>query len=413
MIDADQKKNRGQNMTRKKKIEPIISLGNEDKLTVQKSKPLFALWRSDLTLAEFKILDTYLARIDSHHPEKRVVMFKKGELEEKLGVKQIKQKELEERLKHLMGNVVEIPDKNGKKGFRLITLFEEAVAEQDEDGLWQVKMECTQKAMKYIFNIENLGYYRYKLRCITALSSRYTYIMFIYLEANRFRKSWEVDVEDLKQILKCDQEATYREYKRFNDLILKKVQKEMHQKTECRYKYEPIKKGRKVVAIRFTLESLNDDLDAEIIKEKELELTKIEAEPQAENWIEQYCKLCDGQFTTVEMDEFVQMTKQLPLKTMYAAMPDDDLNAIRGQYIISKYAQYKTAASRTQIKHIYGYFKKLIQADIDGLKKQKNKNINPDSVTLPDWYEVKDSEKGTDEDVKKVLELQKDILGEK
>lgn len=48
----------------RKKIEPIISLGNEDKLTVQKSLPLFSLWRSELTLAEFKILDTYLSRID-------------------------------------------------------------------------------------------------------------------------------------------------------------------------------------------------------------------------------------------------------------------------------------------------------------------------------------------------------------
>ena len=412
IIDVDQKKNRGQNMARKKKIEPIISLGNEDKLTVQKSKPLFALWRSDLTLAEFKILDTYLARIDSHHPEKRAVMFEKGELEKILGVNKINNEQLKERLKHLMGHVVEIPDKNGKKGFRLITLFEEAVAEQDDDGLWQVKMECTQKAMKYIFNIENLGYYRYKLRCITSLTSRYTYIMFIYLEANRFRKSWEVSLNELKQILKCDQEALYQEYKRFNERILKKVQKEMHEKTECRYSYEPIKKGRRVVAIRFTLESLNNDLDAEITKEKELELNKIDAEPQAENWIEQYCKLCDGQFTSLEMNEFVQMTHQLPLQNMYAAMPDDDLNAIRGQYIISKYAQYKTAASRTQIKHPYGYFKKLIQSDIEDSKKQKNKNINPDSVILPDWYEVKETEKGTDEDVKKVKELQRKILGE-
>lgn len=240
----------------RKKIEPITSLGNEDKLTVQKSLPLFALWRSDLTLAEFKILDTYLSRIDSHNPEKRAVIFEKGELEKLLGVQKINNKELEERLKHLMGNVVKIPDSDDKKGFRLITLFEEAVAEQDDYGLWQVKMECTQKAMKYIFNMDNLGYLRYKLRCITSITSRYTYIMFIYLEANRFRKSWEVPLAELKKILNCDKEETYKQFKRFNDLILKKVQKEMHEKTECRYDYEPIKKGRSVVAVRFTVETL-------------------------------------------------------------------------------------------------------------------------------------------------------------
>ena len=241
----------------RKKIEPITSLGSEDKLTVQKSLPLFALWRSELTLAEFKILDTYLSRIDSHKPEKRAVMFEKGELEKILGVKKINNQDLEIRLKHLMGNVIEIPDESMKKGFRLVTLFEEAVAEQDDYGLWYVKLECTQKAMKYFFNIENLGYLRYKLRCITSLTSRYTYIMFIYLEANRFRKSWDVSLDKLKQILDCDKEETYKAFKRFNDLILKKVQKEMHEKTECRYSYEPIKKGRSVVAVHFTVETLS------------------------------------------------------------------------------------------------------------------------------------------------------------
>ena len=44
----------------RKKIGLITSLGNGDKLTVQKSLPLFSLWRSELSLAEFKILDTYL-----------------------------------------------------------------------------------------------------------------------------------------------------------------------------------------------------------------------------------------------------------------------------------------------------------------------------------------------------------------
>ena len=99
----------------KSKVEPIKKLGNEDKLIIQKSKPLFALWESELTLAEFKILDTYLGRIDSHKPEKRIVTFEKGELEEKLGVKRINKADLEERLKHLMGNVIKISDNDEKK----------------------------------------------------------------------------------------------------------------------------------------------------------------------------------------------------------------------------------------------------------------------------------------------------------
>ena len=39
---------------------------------------------------------------------------------------------------------------------------------------------------------------------------------FIYLEANRFRKSWEVSLDELKEILSCDKEETYKAFKRFN-----------------------------------------------------------------------------------------------------------------------------------------------------------------------------------------------------
>jgi hypothetical protein len=40
--------------------------------------------------------------------------------------------------------------------------------------------------------------------------------MFIYLEANRFRKSWDVPLDELKQILDCDKVETYSAFKRFN-----------------------------------------------------------------------------------------------------------------------------------------------------------------------------------------------------
>lgn len=81
-----------------------------------------------------------------------------------------------------------------------------------------------------LFNIENLGYLRYKLRCITSLTSRYAYVMFIYLESNRYRRSWEVPLDELKIILNCDNEETYKEYKRFNDRLMKRVHKELTEK---------------------------------------------------------------------------------------------------------------------------------------------------------------------------------------
>lgn len=353
----------------KKKVEPIIGLGNEDKLVVQKSLPLFALWQSDLTLSEFKILDTYLSRIDSHKPDKRQIVLEKGKIEEALGVQKINNPDLKARLKHLMGNVVEVPDKDMKKGFRLMTLFEEAEAEQDENGLWQVKLECTQKAMKYFFNIENLGYLRYKLRCITSLTSRYSYIMFIYLEANRFRKSWEVDLEELKRILACENEETYKEFKYFNNLLLKKIQKELLDKTECRFEYKPIKSGRRVTAIRFTLESISKLIDDPLSGQMPgqisftdlpsnhgtdlIELLRSATTPPGSD---------EPEFSRAEIEHLFTTLATVSVDKL-PQIDDNNIDLRRYHYLAEKYAAMNRQAERTPIKHRFAYLLKLIQND--------------------------------------------------
>lgn len=346
----------------RKKIDPIVGLGYENKLTVQKSLPLFALWRSDLTLSEFKILDTYLSRIDSHKPEKRAIILEKGEIENALGIQKINNQDLKLRLKHLMGNVVEVPDKDEKKGFQLVTLFEEVEAEQDDDGLWNVKLECTQKAMKYFFNIENLGYLRYKLRCITSLTSRYTYIMFIYLEANRFRKSWEVPLEELKKILHCENEATYNEFRFFNVKILKKVQKEMHEKTECQYSYFPIKRGRSVKAIRFEVKTLPKQYGAP----EQLEMPGFtDSEPifdVSQSEAERRDLYRDALAPYVVTDDQIDGLVQLARKHIDARghFTGSDLDQQIYNYLLFAKRHAKTNA-RSEIKNIYRYLLPIIE----------------------------------------------------
>lgn len=350
----------------RKKIEPIVSLGsNDDKLVVQKSRPLFALWRSELTLAEFKILDTYLSRIDSRKPDKRTVTFGKGELEQLLGVKRIRTEELDKRIAHLC-TTVRIDDNTAKRGFTRISLFEKAMAEQDDDGLWKVELTCTQSAMKYIFNIENLGYLRYKLRCITSLTSRYSYIMFIYLENNRFRKSWEVSLDELKAILNCEQEETYKEYKFFNVKILKRVHQELHEKTECKYSYEPIKKGRSVVAVRFTVDTLGKAIIEEINP------NQITLDGYLENDIEFWenaIRLENGkcEFTKEQLEEIRTVLKTIPTYKMPqdTVTGMDDLSYRRYHYIAQKMATMNRCDSEKKIKNRFAYFLKMLKKDAE------------------------------------------------
>ena len=338
----------------RKKIEPITSLGNEDKLTVQKSLPLFSLWRSPLTLAEFKILDTYLSRIDSHKPDKRTVVFEKGELEQILGVKRIRTEELDERLVHL-GTPIRIDDVTAKnKRFTRISLFEKAVAEQDDNGIWTVELTASSSAMKYFFNMENLGYLRYKLRCITSLTSRYTYIMFTYLERNRFRKSWDVPLDELKQILDCDKVETYKEFKEFNKQVLKRIQKEMHEKTECKYTYEPIKKGRTVVGIRFEVETL-PKLEAEV---PEAPMAEDSSRPIWES------ALSDWKLSAEQLDELAALVAIVPSHKLPECQKED-IEKARYQYIAQKAAEIKRRNEEKRIRSRFSYLRKLMQEDIE------------------------------------------------
>ena len=237
------------------KKEPGIFKGlgkdPENNLTVQKSRPLTTLWQSELTLAEFKIMDVYLSRINSHNPQERTIRLTKGQLEKALGVTRINKADLKNRLKHLY-NPIDLEKGNPTK-IKLRSLFDEADAEQDEDGIWQIQLTCSQTAMDYFFNIEHWGYVKYKLWCIREIKSRYSYIMFIYIETHRNFVTWKIALEDLKELLNCADDETYKEYKRFNDLILKKCQKELHEKTDCRYTYKPIRCGRKIKEVKFSV----------------------------------------------------------------------------------------------------------------------------------------------------------------
>lgn len=334
---------------------------DENKLIVQKSLPLFALWRSELTLSEFKILDIYLSRINSHKPDKRIVQFEKGELEKILGVKQIRTEELSERLKHLMGNVVQLEDLNDENTYRYVTLFEEAVAKKDNYGIWQIQLKCTEAAMDYIFNIEQIGYLRYKLRSITAITSRYAYILFNYLEANRFRKSWEITVEDLKKTLGCEEEESYKEFKRFNDKLLKRIKKELLDKTECKFDYETVKKGRSVVAIKFTVETLKDkfvcnpDINVPIIEYDTIDY-------EQDLWVSAICdndELCE--FDELQLKELRELIITIPEIKLPANNSDIDIK--RYHYIALKYAELNRISAEKQIKNRFAYFKKMIQND--------------------------------------------------
>lgn len=228
--------------------------GREDNALVQKSLPLRSLSKSDFSLCELKILDLYLARIDSHRPDYKTVKLKKGEIEKLLGVERIRREELSKRIDKLFSPIaIELDTPKGyEEAFRKMVLFEYIdLYKSEADGQWEVELTCTDRAKKAIFNIENIGYFKYKLANIVSLTSRYSYALYMYLENSR-KVSWTVTLDKLREEMNCTA-STYEVYKRFSDKVLKPACKEINEKTNLRFNCSPIYSGRKVTKILFEI----------------------------------------------------------------------------------------------------------------------------------------------------------------
>ena len=356
-------------MPKRKKLPVVpdyVGLGDIEKLTVQKSTPLQSLTQTDLTLPELKLLDVYLSRIDSHDPEKRTVHIEKGELERVLGVTRILKDDLDTRLRHLF-QIVEVKDETKRKGFKLVSLFEEADAEPDENGLWTITLTCTPSAREYVFNIENLGYLRYRLRNIVELKSRYSYILFMYLENNRdFRKSWEVSLNELKERLGCTSTTTYNKFKYFNDLILKKCHQEINEKTDCKFDYELVKRGRVIVAIRFTIKTLK-----QLAVEDVANLPEVQNAPENRPLWESVLK--EWKLSQEKLDELAALLDTIPKSKLPEA---EDTEQSKYKYIALKAAEIKRRSQEKRINNRFAYLKKMIDADIQKVQNATDPKSN-------------------------------------
>ena len=355
---------------------------DENKLMVQKSNPLQSLSETGMSLVEFKILDAYLSRINSHDEEKRYVRFEKGELEKILGVSRILKYDLEARLDGLF-RVVTIRDGHKKEGFTKIALFEKAEAFQSDDGLWQIDLACSPSALEYVFNLDNIGYLRYRLKNIIELTSRYSYVLYLYLENRRKgkqSKSWTVPLDELKEILRCTAD-TYNQYKRFNDLILKKCYKELHEKTDLQFTYEPVKvKGRKVIAIHFTVKTLSKRTLSKRVQESlvnqsedgtnQLSFTdiqnnidntsNIEAEfVDGTDIISQLHKVCDYAFTRENIQSAYKFAKTF--------IHDKSMKI----YFEQTYLKLLEIEKKRKIRDRFSYFYQIICSDADRQRKEQ------------------------------------------
>lgn len=228
----------------------------EDQRLVQKANPLLTIGlENGLPLGACKLLDFYLSQIDMHDPDSREVTISKNKLMKILGLKYLDREILKYNLSKLRRTSLEFTvESEAEKGDIDLGLFEYSFLDENMD---YVRLSCTPAAMKYVFNIESMGYLKYRFFSIKELRSIYSYNLFTYLGKNRFRKTWVESYRNLRKELGVPNDS-HPEFRYFRKDILERAKKELSEKTLCRFSYETIKDGREVAAIRFSILSSGD-----------------------------------------------------------------------------------------------------------------------------------------------------------
>ena len=346
----------GEEMDKKADL-PVLEGNLSTNYLVQKSVPLLMMRNDPFSFGELKILDTYLARINSRDFKSRRVTFTKAEYEKLIGVSDIRVDQLKKYTDGVQSKIVEVKYSDNK--FKRITLFCETEFEKNEFGEWTITLECSLQAKKYIFNPEKVGYIKYLLKYSINMKSKHSFQLYGYLLFNRFRSSWSESLDVLKyNVFKIDPKkpSSYDEFKDFKRYILDKALNEVNELTNIEFKYTTEKRGKSIVNINFKL-----------IKEKDEYVEQLTIDNCFDNYPDSdededdldFLKgACNDEFSREQINELLQLIicKIIP-KHVHGIWP------ARFHYLAQKYAILKHYASIKKIPNRFRYLKKIIEND--------------------------------------------------
>lgn len=339
-------------MVEKSKITALE--GNlKDSYIVQKTEPLLLMRTVPFNLGELKILDTYLSRINSRDPSCITVTFTKKEYEKLMDLNDVDLRTLRKYTKSMLGKVVDLPIDGGYVQF---TLFTSAVCKQDEYGQQIIELSCSPQAKQVFFN-ENIRYLQYELKYILPLTSKYSYLLYLYLRDNRFRGTWRISVDELRD-KKLDLKGNeyYKQFKYLRNEIINPAIKEIKEKTDIDVSFKTIKKGKPVVAIEFTYHSKVIDIEA---TDKEDEQLSLDFETYSQKYDDMFQEMNDIYQLEFTPDQLGVIKREAIIHAPLSLNKDDETRAY--DYIIEKIMLMKVQTKK--VKNKFSWLKHAIIED--------------------------------------------------
>ena len=349
----------------------------DPKYWVQKSDPLVLMRSVPFTLGELKILDTYISRINAADDTRRTVIFTKEEYEELMGITCANYRALQKHTKGMLGKVVELQMPN--KDYLQFVLFTKAYYHKDEYGKPIIEITCSEEAKDLFFCINQYHYFKYALENVISLTRKASYLLYVYIRANRYRGEWDVSLDELRDtVLDCKGQESYQEYKIFKNRVLDPAVEEVNKKTDCHFEYEAVKRGRRVAKIKFTYlaeEQIDGQLSFDEVSDvPRLPDQSVTYEGEYEKWVQIYgseqlailAEGCNYEFNKAEMEQIFAVLLRIDIPKDYQT---NDLTWGRQNYLHERYAALNAEVARKErngskpIKDRFKYFLGMLERD--------------------------------------------------
>lgn len=153
-------------------------------------------------------------------------------------------------LKHLSDRSMWLDDGNGEVLVRWLS----KVRTNKKSGIARIKLD--EDLVPFLFDLGQ-KFTQYQLYNILAMKSAFSVRLYELLKSYAYQRSKTFDIDELKHLLMVDGLKTYQNFNNFRTKVLEKAQAEINELTDLNIYFEPITKGRKVVKVRFKIDTKN------------------------------------------------------------------------------------------------------------------------------------------------------------
>lgn len=202
----------------------------------------------DLSLEEQRIILTLASTVQPTDEDFKPYKFSIKDFIHLLGIEdKRKYTKIPKITKELMQKVLEI-----KQGDDILQVAWLSSAHYRK-GTGTIELEFSPKLKPFMLGLKEF-YTSYRLKNVLELKGKYSIRMYEILKSNEFKKSAEIEVDELRKILKADT-GSYLVYQNFKNRIIVQAQRELQDKTDISFDFDEIKTGKKVTSIKFYINS--------------------------------------------------------------------------------------------------------------------------------------------------------------